>query len=262
MPDGSAAPQTTNQPANNAPANNAPANSPAPNEPGTLTTADDPAKAAAEAQAAADAAAKAEANAKAAEAAKAEETRRAALTQEERDAEDKAKADEAAKAGKKDGAPEKYEAFTVPEGVAIDAEITTAFEAKAKSLNLSQEDAQELIDLSARATLKDRNAFTEQVTQTQASWLAASQADKEFGGDNLAENMAVAKKALNFATPEFKTMLTKSRLGDHPEMVRFMFRIGKAMSEDGFVRGQQAASAERDRSDAARASRIYGGNGK
>mgnify|MGYP000700477353 CR=1 FL=1 len=47
---------------------------------------------------------------------------------------------------------------------------------------------------------------------------------------------AVAKKALDtFGTPEFRTLLNESGLGNHPEMIRMMFRAGKAISEDKFV---------------------------
>jgi hypothetical protein len=241
-------------------ANNQPANSDDAAA-ATLSTADDAqvvadsaeAKAALEAAAAtAKATADAAAAEKAAADAKAETDRRAALTQEQRDAEDKAKAD-AEKTKSK--APEKYE-FKAPEGVALDAEFVTALEQKAKDLGLSQEAAQELYDLGVKAALKDRDSFTAKVTETQASWLAAAQADKEFGGDQLAANMAIAKKALDFATPEFKAMLNQSKLGNHPEVVRFMFRIGKAMSEDGFVRGE--VNRERDTSDEGRAARLYG----
>ena len=242
----------------------------------TLAAGDDPAlagttpddKAAAEALAkkeADDAAAaqttndKAAADKKAADDA-AEATRRAALTQEQREAEDKIAADKKAAddaaAAKAKGVPEKYE-LKLPEGVTLDAEITTAFEAKAKALGLTQKDAQELYDLGAQVTAKNMASMTAQVSQTQASWLAAAQADKEFGGESLVANMAVAKKALSFATPEFKTMLNESKLGNHPEIIRFMYRIGKAMSEDGYV-ASSAGSGNRDTSLEGRAARIYG----
>lgn len=189
----------------------------------------------------------------------AEVTRRAALTDDQRKAEDKTAADKKAAddaaALKAKGVPEKY-VLNLPEGVTLDAEITTAFEAKAKALGLTQKDAQELYDLGAKVTAKNMAAMTAQVSQTQASWLAAAQADKEFGGESITANMAVAKKAMTFATPEFKTMLNESKLGNHPEVIRFMYRIGKAMSEDGYV-ASATGTGNRDTSDAARAARIY-----
>jgi len=50
------------------------------------------------------------------------------------------------KPDKPEGAPEKYEAFKVPEGVTIDETAATEFGALAKELNLTQENAQKLVD--------------------------------------------------------------------------------------------------------------------
>ena len=77
------------------------------------------------------------------------------LNEEETNDEDKTtEADENQKdeAGKKDadkadeGAPEKYEEFKAPEGVALDAEVVKVYSEVAKELNLSQDKAQSVID--------------------------------------------------------------------------------------------------------------------
>jgi hypothetical protein len=48
----------------------------------------------------------------------------------------------------------------------------------------------------------------------------------------------VAKKALDaFGTTELRSLLNESGLGNHPEVIRFMFRAGKAISEDSMVTG-------------------------
>jgi hypothetical protein len=172
---------------------------------------------------------KAEADAKAA--ALAAETPEAKAARETQEAADKAKAE----AGK---VPEKYE-FKPPEGIKLDADITGKFEAAAREAGLTQEKAQALYELGAQAVLKAQNTMTESVKSAQASWLEASKADKEFGGDKLNENLAVAKKALEIS-PEIKTLLNESRLGDHPEMIRWMVRVGKKLSEDSFVPGARA----------------------
>lgn len=48
--------------------------------------------------------------------------------------------------GEKQGAPEKYEDFKMPEGTELDAEVGAAFQGVAKELNLSQEQAQGFLD--------------------------------------------------------------------------------------------------------------------
>lgn len=196
---------------------------------------------------------KADATAKADSDAKAEAERVAKLTPEQKQAEAEAKAKAEAEAKAKQ-VPEKYE-LKLPDGVSLDTEVSGEFEKTAKEMGLTQENAQKLYELGAKATQRNTAALLTNVKVLQESWLAASTADKEFGGDKLNENMAVAKTALKFATPELKQILNESRLGDHPEVIRWMYRVGKAMAEDTFVTGGKQGA--RDSSDEARAKRLY-----
>lgn len=131
-----------------------------------------------------------------------------------------------------EGAPEKYE-FQAPEGKEYAAETLADFAEIAKELNLTQDAAQKLLDKMA-PSIQARQM--QQVEAIRNEWAEASQTDKEFGGDKLNENLAVAKKALDsFGTPELRALLNESGLGNNPEVIRFMFRAGKAISEDTFV---------------------------
>jgi hypothetical protein len=141
--------------------------------------------------------------------------------------------------GKPTGAPEKYE-FTAEQGKEFDPEVLTAFSEVAKELNLPQDAAQKLLDKMA-PTIVARQM--EQLDVVRNEWSQASQSDKEFGGDKLQENLAVAKKALDsFGTPELRSLLNESGLGNNPEVIRFMFRAGKAISEDRFVAATTGAN--------------------
>jgi hypothetical protein len=135
---------------------------------------------------------------------------------------------------KADGAPEKYE-FKAPEGREFDAEVLNNFSEVAKELNLSQDAAQKLLD--KMAPIVEQRQI-QQIEQVRTQWADASKNDKEFGGEKLQENLAVAKKALDqFGTPELRTLLNESGLGNHPDVIRFMYRAGKAISEDRYVGG-------------------------
>ena len=132
------------------------------------------------------------------------------------------------------GAPEKYE-FQAPEGQTFTGDFLSAYEETARELNLSQDDAQKLIDKLSPVLEKGQIA---QIEAVRNEWTAQSRTDKEFGGDKLDENLAVAKKSLDLhGTPEFKALLQNTGLGNHPEIIRFLFRVGKATSEDTFVKG-------------------------
>ena len=141
--------------------------------------------------------------------------------------------------GKPEGAPEKYE-FQAGEGRQFDDEVIGAFSEAAKEANLPQESAQKILDKVAPVLEARREA---QVAEARAQWAADSKADKEFGGDKLQENLAVAKKARDaFATPALVELLDQSGLGDHPEVIRFFVKAGKAISEDNFVGGSQGST--------------------
>lgn len=143
---------------------------------------------------------------------------------------------------KPQGAPEKYE-FKAAEGVAFDDAVIGTFSEVAKELNLSQDAAQKVLDKMA-PVLQARQL--EQIGAVRTGWAESAKTDKEFGGDKLTENLAVAKKALDaFGSPELKTLLNKSGLGDNPEIIRAFYRAGKAISQDRFVPGQ-APSPSKD----------------
>jgi hypothetical protein len=173
------------------------------------------------------------------------------------DAEKAAAEEKAKKDGEAKGAPEAYAEFTLPETFKVDPSVMGEFKTLAKELGLPQEAAQKLVDMQAKLQTNNASAFTEtlqaHVDKTAGEWRAAAKADPEYGGVKFDENVAVAKQALDaFGTPELKALLNESRLGSNPELIRFMFRAGKAISQDGFVSGR-AASAAKDT-----ASALYG----
>lgn len=143
---------------------------------------------------------------------------------------------------KPQGAPEAYE-FKPAEGKEFDPTVLKAYSEVAKELNLSQENAQKLIDkISPELAAQQQRVLTEARTQ----WVNDTKADTEIGGTNIAENIALANKTFtDFGTPALHKLLDETGLGDHPEMIRWAHRVGKAISEDGFVAGK-GSNAETD----------------
>jgi len=140
--------------------------------------------------------------------------------------------------------PEKYE-FKLPDGVQMDDAGIEAYSEFAKEAGLSQEAAQNLMSKLAPVM---QTRMTEAIQQARSSWGEASKADKEFGGEKLQENLSVAQKAMKtFGTPELRTLLNESGLGNHPEIIRAFYRAGKAISEDNFVpSGTKAPGGSKD----------------
>ena len=94
-----------------------------------------------------------------------------------------------------EGAPENYEfnpkVADAPQE--LDPEVLTAFGDVAKELNLPQEAAQKVLDKVAPVIQARQAKVLEDV---KAGWVSDSQADKEFGGENLNDNLEVAKTSL------------------------------------------------------------------
>ena len=142
----------------------------------------------------------------------------------------KAVGDQAPEAPK--GAPEKYE-FKPVDGRELDSETMSTFAEVAKEAGLTQDAAQKILDRMAPQMAQRQQA---QIEAIRNEWVAASKTDSEFGGEKIAENLATAKKALDqFGTPELRALLNESGLGNHPEIIRLMYRAGKAISEDTYV---------------------------
>lgn len=156
---------------------------------------------------------------------------------------------------KTEGAPDQYEEFKAPEGQQFDPEVLTNFKEIAKDLNLSQEAAQKMLDKMG-PVVAQRQA--QQVEALRNQWADQSTADKEFGGEKLNENLGVARKALDtFGSPELKSLLNESGLGNHPEFIRLLYRAGKAISEDNFVGGNKSTGKAQPTSQADYAASLY-----
>ena len=147
--------------------------------------------------------------------------------------EETSKEEKSEEKSEKSDVPESYE-FKAPDGMELDTELVSEFDPIAKELGLSQEGAQKLVDMYAGKILPRMQAQqAELMAETVAQWADTAKADKEFGGDEFDANMGIAKHALEkFGSEDLVSYLNESGLGNHPEMIRAFYRIGKAISDD------------------------------
>ena len=140
----------------------------------------------------------------------------------------------------KAGAPEVYE-FKAAEGQTFDPEFVKSYSEVARELNLTQEAAQTMIDKVGPVLAQQQAA---QIAQVRNDWAEASKVDAEFGGAKFNENLAIAKQSIDkFATPEFKKMLDDTGLGNHPEWIRYCYRVSKAFAPDTLETGHREGDA-------------------
>ena len=155
----------------------------------------------------------------------------------------------------KEGAPEVYE-FKAAEGQTFDPEFLKGYSEVARELNLTQEAAQTMIDKVGPVLAQQQQA---QIARVRSEWAEASKVDAEFGGTKFNENLAIAKQSIDkFATPEFKQMLDDTGLGNHPEWIRYCYRVSKAFSPDNFEGGHKEGGAAPNDFNSM-ASRLYPG---
>lgn len=151
------------------------------------------------------------------------------------------------------GQPVEYADFSVPEGLEIDADVLGSFKEVARELGIPQDAAQKLIDLQAGLVQKQAEATQAALAAQAQQWEAAVKADKELGGERYAQTVETAVKAIErFGSPELRTLLNESGIGNHPELVKFCHRIGQSLSEDGLVMGGTQAHKEMSLVDAFR----------
>lgn len=157
------------------------------------------------------------------------------------------KPDEGGKDKQQTGAPEKY-AFQAPDGVEMDGEALKDFEPVARELNLTNGQAQKLVDAWPKILAGVQQRQAEAWQKQTEEWAADVKADKEIGGDKLTANISAAQRAIDqFGTDELKEYLNGTGLGNHPELVKFCVKVGKSLSEDSMVtsgNGGQRSAAE------------------
>lgn len=128
------------------------------------------------------------------------------------------------------GPPEtgKYEAFQLPDGAEADPEIQGQFEPLVAELGLSQKGAQKLVDFKTKLdqkAIKDWGAHVEGLREIAKS-------DPQIGGAKYAESVSLGKAAIaKFGSPALRAVLNHYGVGAHPEMIRFMANVGRAMKE-------------------------------
>lgn len=148
---------------------------------------------------------------------------------------------EGAKEAKPDDAgdaPIEYTDFKLPDGVTLPDEFKGELTTFAKGLKLPQDQAQALIDLGAKQAQEFVRVNEARVAEVRQSWVTEAQTDPEFGGEKLAVSLPVAQKALKtFGSEKLTELLNGTGLGNHPEVIRLLYKVGQAIGEDGVVTG-------------------------
>lgn len=131
--------------------------------------------------------------------------------------------------------PEKYELALAADSK-LDKAALGRIAGEAKDMKLSQEEAQALVQREEKAVAGVYQKQQDQLKSEVEGWVTQIQGDKEYGGEKYKETVAFAHAALNkFGTPEFSALLEKTGLGNQPDLVKLMSKVGRSMASDQAV---------------------------
>ena len=137
------------------------------------------------------------------------------------------------------------DSLTVPEGFDIlDANSVDDLVSHAKKLGVDAEGAQAMLNYQSAAVLKVVDAHNEQWDNTMNEWVEQARTDKDIGGPKLEETLQNGRKALNtFGNNGLASLIDNTGLGNNPEFLRFMDKVGRAINEDRIKFGVQSNDA-------------------
>lgn len=140
------------------------------------------------------------------------------------------------------GAPKEYEAFKVPEGYEIPEERFKEVGVLFKELNLSQAQAQKLIDYQSKMNLDAADAPYKAWEDVQKKWQDQVRQDPDMG-HRIAEIKTTIGKALDGLgdsklASEFRDAMDLTGAGNHPAFVKAFWKLSQAVTEGGHVSGR------------------------
>lgn len=152
------------------------------------------------------------------------------------------------KAQAAEAAPEKYTEFKMPEGVEFDKDMQERAEPLFRELKLSQEQAQKTAEFLAKERAAFLKSNADQYLAYVESLAAASKADKEIGGEKLAEsashaNQFIQKFGRGEKGAEVFKVLEETGMGNHPAIISLLAKAHKAMAEDSPSKGEPNTTA-------------------
>jgi len=135
------------------------------------------------------------------------------------------------------GAPEKYEDFTLPEGFEMPAELRTEAETLLKELNLPQDKAQKAVDFFTAKMKASADASATAFADLKAGWRKDAVADTTIGtGTQIKpEVLQSVGRAIDNLGPElskgFREAMNLTGVGDNPAFIKAFYAMAAKVTE-------------------------------
>lgn len=141
-----------------------------------------------------------------------------------------------------EGAPEKYEAFKLPDGLTLKPEAIQKAETIFRAKNLSQADAQELIDFHAAELQSVTEAPFKAVTDLKANWETSLKStygkDIEPGGKVITSISRMIDTLPPAIASPFREAMDLTLAGSNPAFVAAFYELSQRLSEGKSVVGK------------------------
>ena len=158
----------------------------------------------------------------------------------------------------KDGAPATYADFKLPKGMDIDQDALEAAIPLFEEMKASQETAQKVVDVASKMVdkvlVKQQTAWADRV----AEWTKSAENDEEYGKAGYEKSIMIARNAMRkVGGPGLAKALEETGTGNHPELIRVFYRLGKAIGEDNLDFGSVNPGSQKSLAD-----RLFPNQGK
>lgn len=151
------------------------------------------------------------------------------------------------------GAPETYAAFTAPEGQTLDAKAIEVALPVFKELNLTQEQAQKLVNMQAQRDASLLKGPAETYNTMRRNWVAEANADPDMkaysiktdngiktGLDAVKVDVGRALSALGDEklANDFRAAMDLTGVGDNPAFIKTFWKLSQFVTEGRHVAGK------------------------
>lgn len=138
-------------------------------------------------------------------------------------------------------APEKYEAFKLPDGIKLEGDALTEVSTLFKGLNLPQESAQSLIDYHAKALKSAIDGPFNTVAEMKKDWEGKVKSeygkDMEPGGKTLTSISRLIDSMPAGLASGFREAMDLTLVGSHPAFVKAFAHLAERLGEGTSVKG-------------------------
>ena len=157
------------------------------------------------------------------------------------------------------GAPEKYGDWKLPDGYALDTGVSEAASGLFKDLNLTQDQAQKLVDFYSEHAIKSSKETLDAWQATRKEWREGIVNDPQLGkltgsngnfGPDSALVVTVNRALDGLQNPklvsDFKDAMELTGAGDNPAFVKVLYALASKVTEGTtYARGEPAKDANR-----------------